>query len=160
ALVFTQMKHVASRVSKKLEKAGIRSADIHGNKSQGARTRALDGFKRNRFDALVATDVAARGLDVDDITHVFNYDLPMEALTYVHRIGRTARAGASGEAISFCSSEDRSYLNAIEKLLGSSVPVDRDHDYHCEEALRSRRSPGRKNSGYNNRRGKRRSYRR
>jgi ATP-dependent RNA helicase RhlE len=162
ALVFTQMKHVASRVSKKLAKAGIRSTDIHGNKSQGARTRALEGFRRNRFEALVATDVAARGLDVDDITHVFNYDLPMEALTYVHRIGRTARAGAGGAAISFCSSGDRSYLDAIEKLLGSSVPVDRDHDYHCDEAFKSRQAPRKRKAGYTKgrrkQRGKRRSY--
>jgi ATP-dependent RNA helicase RhlE len=101
ALVFTQMKHAANRVIKKLYNAGIHGAAIHGNKSQTARTIALDGFKRDRFRVLVATDVAARGLDVDDITHVINYDLPVEAVTYVHRIGRTARAGADGNAISF-----------------------------------------------------------
>ncbi len=113
ALIFTQMKHVANRVAKKLESAGVRGTAIHGNKSQAARTRALDGFKQGRFRVLVATDVAARGLDVEDITHVINYDLPAEAETYVHRIGRTARAGANGDAISFCSAEDRSYLRDI-----------------------------------------------
>ena len=137
-LVFTQMKHAADRVVNKLDAAGISSNAIHGNKSQDARTKALSSFKRGRCRVLVATDVAARGLDVDDITHVINYDLPMEAETYVHRIGRTARAGASGDAISFCSAEDRSYLRAIERLLGKSVPSDLDHEFHSEEAFRSR----------------------
>ena len=115
-IVFTQMKHMANRVVKKLEAAGIESSAIHGNKSQSARLKALDGFKKGRFKVLVATDVAARGIDVEDITHVINYDLPMEAETYVHRIGRTARAGANGDAISFCCAEDRAYLRAIESL--------------------------------------------
>jgi ATP-dependent RNA helicase RhlE len=137
AIVFTQMKHVASRVAGKLQKAGISGTAIHGNKSQGARTRALKGFKQDRYRVLVATDVAARGLDVDDITHVINYDLPVEAETYVHRIGRTARAGADGDAISFCSAEDRANLREIERLLGESVEADMDHDYHCDDALRS-----------------------
>jgi len=137
AIVFTQTKHVASRVVEKLNKAGISGAAIHGNKSQGARTRALKGFKQDRYRVLVATDVAARGLDVDDITHVINYDMPVEAETYVHRIGRTARAGADGDAISFCSAEDRAYLREIERLLGTSVDADLTHEYHCEEALRS-----------------------
>ncbi|MBN1885089.1 MAG: DEAD/DEAH box helicase [Candidatus Krumholzibacteriota bacterium] len=137
ALVFTQMKHVANRVMRKLKSAGIRGEAIHGNKSQAARTRALDGFKRDRFQVLVATDVAARGLDVDDITHVINYDLPVEAETYVHRIGRTARAGAGGNAISFCSGEDRAYLREIERLLGEPVPADMEHAYHSDTAFRS-----------------------
>jgi ATP-dependent RNA helicase RhlE len=141
ALIFTQMKHVANRVAKKLEIAGIRSAAIHGNKSQAARTRALDGFKQGRYRVLVATDVAARGLDVDDITHVINYDLPVEAETYVHRIGRTARAGAAGDAISLCCADDRAYLRQIEHLLGKPVPPDMHHAYHCEEAYRSKKSP-------------------
>ena len=137
ALVFTQMKHAANRVIKKLYKAGIHGAAIHGNKSQTARTIALDGFKRDRFRVLVATDVAARGLDVDDITHVINYDLPVEAVTYVHRIGRTARAGADGNAISFCSAEDRAYLREIELLLGKPVPAEMEHAFHCDKAFRS-----------------------
>lgn len=146
AIVFTQMKHVANRVVEELQAAGINGAAIHGNKSQGARTKALDGFKRGQFRVLVATDVAARGLDVDDITHVINYDLPMEAETYVHRIGRTARAGADGDAISFCSAEDRAYLRDIERLLGAPVTADMKHAYHSEEARRST-APAPKNFG-------------
>ena len=141
ALIFTQMKHVANRVLKKLYNAGIHGAAIHGNKSQQARTKALEGFKRDRFRVLVATDVAARGLDVDDITHVINYDLPVEAETYVHRIGRTARAGADGNAISFCCAEDRAYLREIEHLLGKPVPAEMKHEYHCDKAFRSNQSP-------------------
>ncbi len=138
ALIFTQMKHTANRVVKKLGSAGIEGVAIHGNKSQAARTKALDGFKQNRFRVLVATDVAARGLDVDDITHVINYDLPLEAETYVHRIGRTARAGAGGDAISFCCAEERAYLQEIERLLGKPVPPEMEHAYHCDEAFRSK----------------------
>ncbi len=141
AIVFTQMKHMANRVVKKLEAAGINSSAIHGNKSQSARLKALDGFKKGRVKILVATDVAARGIDVDDITHVINYDLPMEAETYVHRIGRTARAGASGHAISFCSAEERSYLRDIERLLGQPVPSEKGHAYHCDEAFKSTQPP-------------------
>ncbi|MCF7854482.1 MAG: DEAD/DEAH box helicase [Candidatus Pacebacteria bacterium] len=137
ALVFTQMKHVANRLLGKLNDAGIHGAAIHGNKSQAARNRALEGFKRGKYQVLVATDVAARGLDVDDISHVINYDLPTEAETYVHRIGRTARAGAEGNAISLCTAEDRAYLRDIEHLLGKPVPPDLDNPYHCEEALHS-----------------------
>jgi ATP-dependent RNA helicase RhlE len=140
-IVFTQMKHVANRVVKKLETAGIHGSAIHGNKSQSARLKALDGFKKGRFHVLVATDVAARGIDVEDITHVINYDLPVEAETYVHRIGRTARAGATGDAISFCSAEERSYLKDIERLLGKSVPSEMEHAYHCDEAFRSTQPP-------------------
>ncbi len=136
-LIFTQMKHTANKVVDRLRDAGIRGTAIHGNKSQAARTKALDGFKRNRFKVLVATDVAARGLDVDDITHVINYDLPTEAETYVHRIGRTARAGADGDAISFCTAEDRAYLRQIERLLGEAVSTDLEHGYHCEQAQHS-----------------------
>lgn len=137
ALIFTQMKHTANRVVKKLCAKGIHGTAIHGNKSQAMRTKALDGFKQGRFQVLVATDVAARGLDVDDITHVINYDLPVEAETYVHRIGRTARAGANGNAISFCCAEDRAYLREIERLLGKPVPAEMEHAYNCDEAVRS-----------------------
>jgi len=158
AIVFTQMKHTANKVVKKLTTAGIHGTAIHGNKSQAMRTRALDGFKKGRYKVLVATDVAARGLDVDDITHVFNYDLPVESETYVHRIGRTARAGADGDAVSFCSSEDRSYLREIERLLGNQVPADMNHEYHSDDAFKSvqpapknfgRRSGGEKGSWNN-----------
>ena len=145
-LIFTQMKHAANKVAKTMEQAGIRSTAIHGNKTQAARTRALDGFKRGRFQVLVATDVAARGLDVDDITHVINYDLPMEAETYVHRIGRTARAGMDGNAISFCSAEDRALLRDIERLLGQPVPAEMEHPFHCERAYHSSQ-PAPKNFG-------------
>ena len=137
AIIFTQMKHVANKVAQKLSKAGIEGTAIHGNKSQAMRTRALKGFKKGAYRVLVATDVAARGLDVDDISHVINYDLPVEAETYIHRIGRTARAGASGDAISFCCSEDRAYLRDIERLLGEPVPAEMDHEFHCQEAVNS-----------------------
>ncbi|MCK4807871.1 MAG: DEAD/DEAH box helicase, partial [Candidatus Aegiribacteria sp.] len=149
ALVFTQMKHTANRVVQKLSARGIPGAAIHGNKSQASRTRVLDDFKRGRFQVLVATDVAARGLDVDNITHVINYDLPMESETYVHRIGRTARAGANGSAISFCCAEDRAYLREIERLLGKPVPTEMEHPYHCYEAVRSS-LPAPKNFGRGN----------
>ena len=155
-LVFTQMKHVANKVVKKLYTAGIHGSAIHGNKSQAARTRALDGFKRGRVRVLVATDVAARGLDVDDITHVINYDLPVEAETYVHRIGRTARAGAEGDAISFCCAEDRAYLREIEHLLGKPVPAQMEHAYHCDDAFRSSQpAPKRPGGGNGNGNGSR-----
>lgn len=151
-ILFTQMKHVANRVVSSLEDSGITSAAIHGNKSQSARVRALAGFKNGDYRVLVATDVAARGIDVDDISHVINYDLPMEAETYVHRIGRTARAGADGASISFCCAEDRAYLKAIDRLLGEPVPVDTDHPYHCSESQNSTLPPP-KNFGRNSGRG-------
>jgi ATP-dependent RNA helicase RhlE len=115
-IVFTRTKHGADRVVKQLDRAGFDSAAIHGNKSQGARQRALDAFKRGHLPVLVATDLAARGIDVNDITHVINFDLPNEPETYVHRAGRTGRAGANGIAISFCSTDERSYLRDIERL--------------------------------------------
>jgi ATP-dependent RNA helicase RhlE len=124
ALVFTQMKHVANRVMEHLEKAGVSAAAIHGNKSQSARERALDGFKDGSVRVLVATDVAARGIDVEKISHVINYDLPNVPETYVHRIGRTARAGKSGEAWSFCEDgEERDFLRDIERVTRQKIPV-------------------------------------
>jgi len=133
-LVFTQMKHVANRVVERLEDTDIPACAIHGNKSQAARTKTLDGFKRGRIRVLVATDIAARGIDVDGISHVFNYDLPNEPETYVHRIGRTARAGAGGDAVSFCSPPERDYLRDIERLIRRAIPVDTSHPYHSETA--------------------------
>ncbi|MEM1417885.1 MAG: DEAD/DEAH box helicase [Myxococcota bacterium] len=121
-IVFTRTKHGANRLVKKLAGAGIEAAAIHGNKSQGARTRALDGFRSGALNVLVATDIAARGIDVEGISHVINFDLPNVPETYVHRIGRTARAGASGIAVSFCDPEEKAYLRSIEKLLGERIP--------------------------------------
>jgi ATP-dependent RNA helicase RhlE len=121
AVVFTRTKHGADRVGRRLARAGILSETIHGDKAQNQRRRALDRFKAGRARILVATDVAARGLDVDDITHVFNFDLPVEPEAYIHRIGRTGRAGATGIAISFCDSQEREQLRDIERLLGSRI---------------------------------------
>jgi ATP-dependent RNA helicase RhlE len=134
-IVFTQMKHVANKVTRKLEGIGITAAAIHGNKSQGARTQALADFKAGRVRALVATDIAARGIDVDGISHVINYDMPVEPETYVHRIGRTARAGADGDAISICCAQERDYLRAIEKLIRIPIPVDMKHALHCDKSM-------------------------
>jgi ATP-dependent RNA helicase RhlE len=123
AIVFTRTKHKANRVSLALNKAGIPSEAIHGNKSQGARQRALNAFKTGEIKALVATDIAARGIDVEAVSHVINFELPNVSEDYVHRIGRTARAGASGFAISLCSPDERSYLKSIEKLIKLSIKV-------------------------------------
>jgi len=122
-IVFTRTKHRANRVAEQLEKAGIPSDAIHGNKSQNARQRALDAFRSGRARVLVATDIAARGIDVPGVTHVINYELPNEPESYVHRIGRTARAGAEGAAISFCDGEERSYLRDIERLIKQRLDV-------------------------------------
>ncbi len=137
-IVFTRTKHGANRVSENLEKNGIRSAAIHGNKSQGARQRALEEFRMGRVRVLVATDVAARGIDIDDISHVINFEIPNIAESYVHRIGRTARAGAEGRALSFCDADERSFINDIVKLTAQAIPVDSDHPYHSEEVANSR----------------------
>ncbi len=146
-IIFTQMKHHANRVAQKLERKGLKATAIHGNKSQAARTKALEGFKKGQFNILVATDVAARGLDVDDVSHVINYDLPMEAETYVHRIGRTARAGAEGDAISFCSAAERAGLSEVEKLLKKPIPYELDHEFHSESAFLSRQGAPRRRGG-------------
>jgi len=128
-LVFTRTKHGANKVVKDLNKFQIRAEAIHGNKSQNARQLALKNFKEKTTRVLVATDIAARGIDVDELTHVVNYELPNIPETYVHRIGRTGRAGASGTAISFCESEERAYLKDIQKLIGFQIPVVRDQFY-------------------------------
>jgi ATP-dependent RNA helicase RhlE len=121
ALVFTRTKHGADKVSRYLEKSGIRAAALHGNKTQGQRRRALEAFTSQKPPVMVATDVAARGLDIDNVSHVINYDLPNVPESYVHRIGRTGRAGASGFAVSFCDPEERSYLRDIERLTKQSI---------------------------------------
>jgi len=127
AIVFTRTKHGADKVVRHLHTAGIRAEAIHGNKSQNARTRAMDNFRKNKIPVLVATDIASRGIDIDAITHVVNFDLSHEPETYVHRIGRTARAGATGRAPSFCDHEEKPNLRAIERLIKRPIPVCNDH---------------------------------
>ncbi|MDH3256795.1 MAG: DEAD/DEAH box helicase [Nitrospinota bacterium] len=147
-LVFTRTKHGANRIAKVLTKKRIRTEAIHGNKSQSARMQALNKFRSGHVRVLVATDVASRGLDVDDITHVINYELPKEAESYVHRIGRTARAGATGIAISFCDAEERGYLRMIERTINQVVTVDKDHPYHSDAiASKSSHRGGNGNGG-------------
>ena len=139
ALVFTRTKHGADRVVRQLGQAKIRAEAIHGNKSQAARQRVLTNFKMHRTQILVATDIAARGIDVEGISHVVNFDIPEQAETYVHRIGRTGRAGASGAAISFCDAEERSYLQDIERLIRLRLPIQEDHpDYVAVPATEQR----------------------
>jgi ATP-dependent RNA helicase RhlE len=128
-LVFTQMKYAADKLARSLNNAGIRTEAIHGNKAQAARQKALDNFKNRRTRVLVATDIAARGIDIDDLTHVVNYELPNVPETYVHRIGRTGRAGASGVAISFCDWSEKMFLTSIEKLIRKSIPVITPHPF-------------------------------
>ncbi len=128
-LVFTRTKHGADRVVKDLAKAGIPAEAIHGNKSQNARQRALTNFKSGKTRVLVATDIAARGIDVDNLSHVINFELPNVPETYVHRIGRTGRAGASGISISFCDAEEREYLQDIQKLIGKNIPAIAEHPF-------------------------------
>ncbi|MCA1989729.1 MAG: DEAD/DEAH box helicase, partial [Desulfarculus sp.] len=128
-LVFTRTKHGANRVAKQLAQMQVRAEAIHGDKSQNARQAALETFRSGGARVLVATDLAARGIDVEGVTHVINYDLPMDPESYVHRIGRTGRAGAAGVAISFCDSAERACLRAIERLIRQPVPVDMDHPY-------------------------------
>ncbi len=132
-LVFTRTKHRANRVTLMLTKNNIQAVAIHGNKSQNQRTKALNDFKSGRSQVLVATDIAARGIDIEDISHVINYDLPNEPENYVHRIGRTARAGADGTAYSFCAADEREFLRSIEKLTKLKIKVI-EHEYHSEQA--------------------------
>ncbi|MGE5259592.1 MAG: helicase-related protein, partial [Actinomycetota bacterium] len=122
-LVFTRTKRGADRVCKQLKQSGIAADALHGNKAQNARVRALEAFRTGKVRVLVATDIAARGIDVPNISHVINYELPNEPESYVHRIGRTARAGAEGAALSFCDQSERPYLRAIEKLMRRNVTV-------------------------------------
>jgi ATP-dependent RNA helicase RhlE len=131
ALVFTRTKHGANRVVKKLNRAGVAAEPIHGNKSQTARQRSLKNFRNGKTRVLVATDVVARGIDVELISHVIQFDLPNEPETYLHRIGRTGRAGAGGVALAFCEDKERPYLRDIEKLIRMPVPINRDHPHQA-----------------------------
>lgn len=151
-IIFTRTKHGANRLVKKLDRANISALAIHGNKSQGARTRALSLFKNGSTPLLVATDIASRGIDVDDVSHVFNYDLPNEPESYVHRIGRTARAGKGGTAYAFCDESESGYLVGIERLIDKKIPVIDGHPYHFTKAIpKPNQKPGKiknsKNSG-------------
>ena len=132
-IVFAKMRHGADRVCRKLGREGVQCAAIHSDKTQGQRTRALDGFRRGQVRVLVATDIASRGIDVPDIDCVINMELPLETESYVHRIGRTARAGESGAAISFVSREERGQLKAVERFIRKTIPVDRDHPFQPDE---------------------------
>lgn len=168
ALVFSRTKHGADKIARGLSAAGIRAEAIHGNKSQNARQSALSNFKSRRTRVLVATDIAARGIDIDELTHVINHDLPNVPETYVHRIGRTGRAGASGIAISFCDAEEKEELRDIQKLINKNIPVVTEHPYVMVQNSRSvqlqyptaRPSFQRRNSGNNrNQQGNQRNYR-
>jgi len=129
ALVFARTKHGADRIARDLAKSGVRAEAIHGDKSQGARQRALANFKSQQTRVLVATDIAARGIDVDDLSHVINFELPNVPETYVHRIGRTGRAGANGTSFSFCDEDEKEFLSDIHKLIKKTIPVVEDHPY-------------------------------
>ncbi|MEO7263545.1 MAG: DEAD/DEAH box helicase [Ferruginibacter sp.] len=141
ALVFTRTKHGADKVVKDLHRIGVSAEAIHGNKSQNARQRALSNFKNRSTRVLVATDIAARGIDVDDLTHVINYELPEIAETYVHRIGRTGRAGATGISFSFCEAEETADLRDIQKLISQQIPVQQNHPYHTHFSQIQSRPP-------------------
>ena len=141
-LIFTRTKHGADKLCRKLRQSGIRSAAIHGDKSQGARVSALNDFKDGTCRVLVATDIAARGLDIDDITHVVNFELPNEPETYVHRIGRTGRAGRDGTAISFCDIDEKKYLRDIEKVIKKEVPVVEEHPFPMTVLVESKPQKG------------------
>jgi len=129
AIVFTRTKSVANRVATFVSEAGIVAEAIHGNKSQSARLRALNNFKTGNTRVLVASDLAARGIDIEEVSHVINYDVPNVAETYVHRIGRTGRAANTGIAVSFCDVDERSYIIGIERLIKKSIPVVKDHPF-------------------------------
>lgn len=144
AIVFTRTKHGANALARKLEHAGIGAIAIHGNKSQAAREKALHAFRQNRVSALIATDVAARGIDIDGVTHVINYDMPAEPESYVHRVGRTGRAGASGVAVSYCTLDERDQLLAIEKLIGRELAISNPDSINFSRQTNKRNSNGAK----------------
>ena len=142
AVVFTLQKNIANDVCAFISEGGITAEALHGNKSQGQRERALDAFRAGTVQVLVATDIAARGIDVDTVTHVFNHDLPSLPESYVHRIGRTGRAGRSGFAITLCDAEQRAWLHDVEREIGRTLTVHDDHEWHCEVARHStKRAP-------------------
>lgn len=143
-IVFSRTKHGANKIVKSLGQAGIDADAIHGNKSQPARQHALNSFREGSLKVLVATDIAARGIDVDDISHIINYDLPNVPETYVHRIGRTGRAGSSGLALSFCAVDERPFLRNIQKLIKQDIEVVVDHLYHDESAEKAPDTPKKK----------------
>ncbi|WOO39398.1 DEAD/DEAH box helicase [Rubellicoccus peritrichatus] len=147
SLVFSRTRHGARKLAEKLNRKGIRADAIHGDKTQAARQKTLDRFRDGRTPVLVATDVAARGIDVKNITLVINFDLPQEADNYVHRIGRTARAGESGRAVSFCSGQELPLLRDVERLIKQSVPVDKDHEHHAEGIANRYNKGGTKGGG-------------
>ena len=136
-LVFTRTKRKANQVSKNLNKKGFNARPIHGNKSQSARTKALNAFRNNNINVLVATDIAARGIDVDDITHVIQYDLPDDTEAYVHRIGRTGRAGKNGAALAFCAAHEKHKLRKVQRLIKQSIPV-KQHRHHSKKAEKAK----------------------
>jgi len=151
-LVFMKTKHGADRLYKSLAQCGLSADGIHSGRSQNARQRVLGAFRNGEIRVLVCTDVAARGIDIDNVSHVINYDVPHDPDSYVHRIGRTARAGASGESITLCDSDEFSWLQEIEKLIDQSIPVDTDHPFHApdvadEEVQFFTRKQGRPSSG-------------
>ncbi|MDA0220649.1 MAG: DEAD/DEAH box helicase [Proteobacteria bacterium] len=140
AIIFTRTKHGANRIAEQLVKAGETSDAIHGNKSQNARQKALTDFRNGKVRTLVATDIAARGIDIDGISHIINYDLPNEPESYVHRIGRTARAGADGTAFSFCAADEVAFLHDIEKITRQKIEIDGEHPFHAEAVAASHAS--------------------
>ncbi len=160
ALVFARTKHGADKIAKNLSKAGVKAAAIHGNKTQAARQASLSQFKAGKLRVLVATDIAARGIDIDDMGHVINYELPNIPETYVHRIGRTGRAGAEGVAISFCDYEEKLYLRDIQKLIKKTIPVVKGHAYdvplmHGSEKPAETQAPSRvQRGGFGKRKGR------
>jgi ATP-dependent RNA helicase RhlE len=166
ALVFSRTKHGADKIARGLSEAGIRAEAIHGNKSQNARQSALSNFKSRRTRVLVATDIAARGIDIDELTHVINHDLPNVPETYVHRIGRTGRAGASGIAISFCDADEKEELRDIQKLIKKTIPVVAEHPYLMSHNSQPVQQPAQRSSfqkrysgDKNGSRGNQRNYR-
>ena len=159
--MFSRTKHGCNRIVKQLGQDGIEALAIHGNKSQGAREKALGRFRKGTLQVLVATDVASRGIDVSDISHVINLDLPNEPEVYVHRIGRTGRAGQGGIAIAFCDENEGEYLRGIEKLIRQDIPVDDNQPFHSVNALsrkgnkapKKQQNRGRRGGGRGQRRG-------